>query len=285
MAVVTWTGATDGDWNTEGNWSSALGGVPGAGDDVIFNASSRDVTISSSVASITYASLKILDGFTGKLGVTSTKLDVNATSLLIATDQAQVHLDGSYTTAVISDIFNGTTANPGVTFGTSSTFTTLRVTGGIGAVEVESNTLSNLQLLTAPQATVAIIATAGTTTNVLMDSGKVTTGNDITTADVSGGNFILLGGADATTVNLTGSGSLEHNGTGTVATLNVFDKACLATTANNSTSSGAVFTNTNLYDGEINERNGVATTTFTNGITINGSGTIRPDVTRTLTVT
>ena len=118
-----------------------------------------------------------------------------------------------------------------------------------------------------------------------MDSGTVTTSNTITTGDVSGGNFILTGAAGATTVNLTGSGSFEHNGTGTVATLNVFDKACLATTANNATNTGAVFTNTNLYDGEINERNGAANTTFTNGITINGSGTIRPDVTRTLTVT
>ena len=170
MATVTWTGATDGDWNTAGNWDSVLGGVPQAGDDVIFNASSSDVTISSSVASITYANLKILDGFTGKLGVSSTKLDVNATNLLIATDQAQVHLDGSYTTAVITDIFNGTKENPGITFGTASTFSTLRITGGFGTVQVESATLSNLQLLTAPQATVSIISTAGTTTNVLRGS-------------------------------------------------------------------------------------------------------------------
>ena len=283
MATVLWTGDTDGDWNTATNWSS--GTVPVGGDDVIFNASSRDVTISSSLALINYASLKVLDGFTGKLGVAGTKLDVNATSLLIATDQAQVHLDGDYTTAVVSDIFPGTAASPKVTFGTSSTFTTFRVTGGQAAVELASSTVSNVQLLTAPQATISILSTAGTVTNILMDSGTITTADSLTTADVSGGTLILTQAAAVTTVNLTGAGTLEHNGTGTVATLNVFDKACLASTVNNSTGTGAVFTTTNLYDGEIDERNGAANTTFTNGININGSGTIRPDVTRTLTVT
>ena len=283
MATVLWTGDTYVYWNTATIWSSVT--VPVGGDDVIFNTSSRDVTISSSLALINYASLKVLDGFTGKLGVAGTKLDVNATSLLIATDQAQVHLDGDYTTAVVSDIFPGTAASPKVTFGTSSTFTTFRVTGGQAAVELASSTVSNVQLLTAPQATISILSTAGTVTNILMDSGTITTADSLTTADVSGGSLILTQAAAVTTVNLTGAGTLEHNGTGTVATLNVFDKACLASTVNNSTGTGAVFTTTNLYDGEIDERNGEANTTFSNDIDINGSGTIRPDVTRTLTVT
>ena len=118
MAVVSWTGTTDGDWNTTSNWST--GALPGAGDDVIFNTTSRDVTISSSVAGTTYGSLKILDGFTGSLGVTGTKLEVMATSLLVATDQAKIHLDGHYTTAIITDLFPGTAASPNVTFGSSS---------------------------------------------------------------------------------------------------------------------------------------------------------------------
>ena len=283
MATVLWTGTTNGDWNTTTNWSS--GSVPVAGDDVIFNTSSQDVTISSSIASITYASLKILDGFTGKLGVSGTKLNVNATSLLIASDQAQIHLDGDYTTAVISDIFPASLATPGITFGTSSTATTMRITGGLAPVEIACSSVTNVQVLTAPQATISVLSTAGTITNILMDSGTVRTANTFTTADVSGGNLVLTGAAGATTVNLTGAGILEHNGTGTVTTLNVFDKSCLATTVNNSTGTGAVFTTTNLFDGDIDERNGAANTTFTNGININGSGTIRPDVTRTLTVT
>lgn len=95
----------------------------------------------------------------------------------------------------------------------------------------------------------------------------------------------MTGAAGATTVNLTGAGNLNHNSTGTVATLNVFDTASLASTVNNSTSTGAVFTNTNLYDGTVDERNGAANTTFTNGITIVGEGIIRPNVSRILTVT
>tara|TARA_Y100000114_G_scaffold83671_1_gene77222 strand:+ start:1554 stop:2405 length:852 start_codon:yes stop_codon:yes gene_type:complete len=283
MAVVTWTGTTNGDWNTTTNWST--GALPGAGDDVIFNTSSRDVTISSSVAGTTYGSLKILDGFTGSLGVSGTKLEVMATSLLIATDAAKIHLDGHHTTAIITDIHPGTAASPNVTFGTSSQITTLRITGGAGAVEVASAGITTTQMLDAPRAVLSILSTASSVTNILMDSGTITTAESITTADVSGGSLELTGAAGATTVNLTGSGTLRHNSTGTVATLNVFDRACLATTAGNSTSTGPVFTTTNLYDGQIDERNGAATTTFSNGIVVNGAGTIRPDVSRTLTVT
>lgn len=283
MAVVTWTGTASGDWNTTGNWST--GALPGAGDDVIFNTTSRDVTISSSVAGTTYGSLKILDGFTGSLGVSGTKLEVMATTLLIATDAAKIHLDGHHTTAIITDIHPGTAASPNVTFGTSSQFTTLRMTGGNGAVEVASAGITTTQMLGAPQAVLSILSTASSVTNILMDSGTITTAETFTTADVSGGALELTSAAAATTINLTGSGTLRHNSTGTVTTLNVFDRACLATTAGNSTSTGAVFTNTVLYDGQIDERNGAATTTFSNGITINGAGTIRPDVSRTLTVT
>ena len=283
MAVVTWTGTTNGDWNTTTNWSTDA--LPGAGDDVIFNTSSRDVTISSSVAGTTYGSLKILDGFTGSLGVSGTKLEVMATSLLIATDAAKIHLDGHHTTAIITDIHPGTAASPNVTFGTSSQITTLRITGGSGAVEVASAGLTTTQMLDAPRATLSILSTASSVATILMDSGTITTAESITTADVSGGSLELTGAAGATTMNLTGSGTLRHNSTGTVATLNVFDRACLATTAGNSTSTGAVFTTTNLFDGQIDERNGAATTTFSNGIVVNGAGTIRPDVSRTLTVT
>ena len=67
MATVAWTGNTDGDWNTVTNWST--GALPNAGDDVIFNTTSRDVTVSSSVASTNYGSIRVLPGFTGKLGV------------------------------------------------------------------------------------------------------------------------------------------------------------------------------------------------------------------------
>ena len=283
MAVVTWTGTTNGDWNTTTNWST--GALPGAGDDVIFNTSSRDVTISSSVAGTTYGSLKILDGFTGSLGVSGTKLEVMATSLLIATDAAKIHLDGHHTTAIITDIHPGTAASPNVTFGTSSQITTLRITGGAGAVEVASAGITTTQMLDAPRAVLSILSTASSVATILMDSGTITTAESITTADVSGGSLELTSAAGATTVNLTGSGTLRHNSTGTVATLNVFDRACLATTAGNSTSTGAVFTTTNLFDGQIDERNGAATTTFSNGIVVNGAGTIRPDVSRTLTVT
>jgi len=208
-----------------------------------------------------------------------------ATSLLIATDAAKIHLDGHHTTAIITDIHPGTAASPNVTFGTSSQFTTLRITGGAGAVEVASAGITTTQMLDAPRAVLSILSTASSVATILMDSGTITTAESITTADVSGGSLELTSAAGATTVNLTGSGTLRHNSTGTVATLSVFDRACLATTAGNSTSTGAVFTTTNLFDGQIDERNGAATTTFSNGIVVNGAGTIRPDVSRTLTVT
>lgn len=281
MATVVWTGNTDGDWNTVTNWST--GALPGAGDDVIFNTGSRSVTISSSVAATNYGSLRILPGFSGKLGVAGTKLEVDATNLILATDQAQVHLDGDYTTGVITEIFPASSTLNGVTFGTSSSFSTLRIVGGRGTVEF-AGTVTTVQMLQAGQATLSVLSTATTFQNLVMDSGEVITSKTLTTADVSGGSLELSSTAGATTVNLTDAGTLRHNSSGTVATLNVFDKSASATTVGNSTSTGAVFTNTNLYDGTIDERNGAATTTFSNGITILGGGVIRPDVSRTMTV-
>ena len=245
MATVTWLGTTDGDWNTGTNWST--GSAPADGDTVIFNASSRDVTISSSVDSLTYAALKVLDGFTG---------------------------------SHVSDTPGGV----GVTFGSNSTFGTLRVTGGDGTVQVSSSTLTTVQVVGAFDIRLEVLAAAASFGTLIQDSGTVQTAESITTADVSGGVLELTTNAGLTTLNLTGSGSCRHNSTGTITTANVFDRSTILDLSANSTGTGATVTDVNLYDGEVNERNGAGNATFTNGIQILGAGVIKADVARTLTV-
>ncbi len=278
MATVTWLGTTDGDWNTGTNWST--GSAPDDGDTVIFNASSRDVTISSSVDSLTYAALKVLDGFTGSLGTQGSPLVVNATNLFLATDGAQTHLDGDYSTGHVSDTPGGV----GISFGSNSTFGTLRVTGGDGTVQVSSSTLTTVQVVGAFDIRLEVLAAAASFGTLIQDSGTVQTAESITTADVSGGVLELTTNAGVTTLNLTGSGSCRHNSTGTITTANVFDRSTVLDLSANSTGTGATVTDVNLYDGEVNERNGAGNATFTNGIQILGAGVIKADVARILTV-
>ena len=117
-----------------------------------------------------------------------------------------------------------------------------------------------------------------------MDSGTLRSSESLTgSADVSGGEYRLEAAAGAATVNVYGKGVVSHQSSGTITTANVYDRPSVLDFSKN-TSTGATITNTNLYDGTINERNGAANVTFTNGITVKGKGKILADVARTLTV-
>lgn len=277
MATYLWTGTTDGDWKTGTNWSGGV--VPGAGDTVIFNTGDQTIT-GTTITGV--QEIKILEGFEGTLGSTGTPLAVSATDLYISTEFGTVNLDGTYTTAHITQTKATESA---VFFGTSSSITTLRVTGGLGRVSVSSGTITNVEVSGSPGIEVQILAAAGNFNSLTMDSGIVRAQESLTgTANISGGEYRLESAAGASTVNIYGKGVVSHQSSGTITTASVFDKpSVLDFTQNNST--GATVTTTNLYDGTINERNGSANVSYTNGITVKGKGSILADVARTLTVT
>jgi hypothetical protein len=263
MATYLWTGTTDGNWKTGNNWSGGV--VPGAGDTVIFNTGSQTIT-GTSITGV--AEIKVLEGFQGSLGTSSTPLSASATDLYVATEFGKVNL-------------NSTDA---IVFGSSSVITTLRVTGGKGKIQVSSSTITNVELTGSPFAEIEILAAAGNFASLLMDSGTVRSSETLSgTADVSGGEYRLEASAGATTVNVYGKGVVSHQSNGTITTANVYDRPSVLDFSKN-TSTGPTVTTANLYDGTINERNGAANVTFTNGIVVKGKGKILADVARTLTV-
>lgn len=276
MATYLWTGTTDGDWKTGTNWSGGV--VPGAGDTVIFNTGDQTIT-GTSITGV--AEIKILEGFTGTFGSSSTPLAASATDLYISTEFGTVNLDGTYTTAHVTQTIATETA---VLFGTSSSITTLRVTGGLGRISVSSGTITNVEVSGSPGVEVNILAAAGNFNSLTMDSGIVRSQESLTgTANITGGEYRLEASAGAATVNIYGKGVVSHQSSGTITTANIYDKPSLLDFTQN-TSTGPTLTTTNLYDGTINERNGSANVTYTNGITVKGKGSILADVARTLTV-
>lgn len=276
MATYLWTGTTDGDWKTATNWSGGV--VPGAGDTAIFNADSKTIT-GTSITGV--AEIKILEGFTGTFGSTGTPLAASATDLYISNEASDINLDGTYTTAHISRTKASESA---VLFGSSSSITTLRVTGGQGRISVSSGTITNVEVSGTPAIEIQILAAAGNFSSLTMDSGIVRSQESLTgTANITGGEYRLESAAGAATVNIYGKGLVSHQSNGTITTANIYDKASLLDFSLN-TSTGPTVTTTNLYDGTINERNGSANVTFTNGITVKGKGSILADVARTLTV-
>ena len=276
MATYLWTGTTDGDWKTGTNWSGGV--VPGASDTVIFNTGGQTIT-GTSITGV--AEIKILEGFTGTFGSTGTPLAASATDLYISTEFGTANLDGTYTTAHITQTKATESA---VLFGSSSSITTLRVTGGLGRISVSSGTITNVEVSGSPGIEVQILAAAGNLNSLTMDSGVVRSQESLTgTANVTGGEYRLESAAGAATVNIYGKGVVSHQSSGTITTANVYDKPSLLDFSQN-TSTGPTVTTTNLYDGTINERNGSANVTYTNGITVKGKGSILADVARTLTV-
>tara|TARA_R100001440_G_scaffold22980_4_gene37451 strand:+ start:13411 stop:14244 length:834 start_codon:yes stop_codon:yes gene_type:complete len=276
MATYLWTGSTDGDWKTGSNWSGGV--VPDASDTVIFNTGAQTIT-GTSITGV--AEIKILEGFTGTLGSTSTPLAASATDLYISTEFGTVNLNGTYTTAHITQT---KAASSAVLFGSSSSVTTLRVTGGAGRISVHSGTITNVEVSGSPAVEVLIVAAAGNFNSLTMDSGIVRSQESLTgTANITGGEYRLESGAGAATVNIYGKGVVSHQSSGTITTASVFDRPSLLDFSKNTTT-GATVTTTNLFDGTINERNGSANVTFTNGISVKGKGSILADVARTLTI-
>tara|TARA_R110002020_G_scaffold44446_2_gene128183 strand:+ start:2387 stop:3217 length:831 start_codon:yes stop_codon:yes gene_type:complete len=276
MAIVTWTGASSSDWNTNTNWSSDS--VPGASDTVIFNSGNQTITGTTIPA---VSEIKILDGFTGSFGVKGGNLGVDATTVFIKSPTAPVFISGDFTTVIITD--NDGTADS-INIGSNSDITTLRYLGGAGNITLEGSTLTTLEFIGTPRGIVTIPATGPDITTVTMDAGQLTTSANVTTANLTGGEMIVKGSANLTTANVRGKSIVSFESSGTLTTANVYDRPSILSLENN-VSSGATLTDVNLYDGTLDDRSGSGATTYTNGVSVRGQGMMRADVNRTLVVT
>ena len=176
--TCTWTGATNTDWATTGNWSGCQGGgtaPPASGDTVIIPSTANQPVITSAV---TIAALTINTGAT--FTISSNTLTVNGNIGLNA--------DGGATT---------TLSNSGTLSQTSGTTTLSRNTAGTANINLSGTGTWNLNNLT----------TSSTTTNYnLANLATYTIAGDITR---TGGTLV----PGTSTVILTGSGKLL-NGSG-----------------------------------------------------------------------
>ena len=75
MATKYWDGSVDGDLNTAGNWTAS--GVPGAGDDIIFDGrTTQDVDGSlDTFATVDLGSITIRSSYTGDIGAVATPME------------------------------------------------------------------------------------------------------------------------------------------------------------------------------------------------------------------
>lgn len=277
MAIAVWVGSSSSDWNTAGNWSTNA--VPGATDTAVFNAGAHNVVAASAITNI--ATLKVLEGFEGKLGSAATPLAFDATNVFIKTTSAEVNLDGTFTDFNAASIKQGGDA---VFLGTSTAITNLNMFGLAGTITVAGGTITTARIQASHGLTFTTTGVGITTFQ--QDSGIANFGGSATatTATLTGGDFRLTGAANVTTLDLFGLSVANCNGSGTVTTANVFDRESVLSTAQNAGGTGTTFTNVNLHEGTVDEQNGAGTTVFTNAIAVKGTGLIKVDVGRTVAV-
>jgi hypothetical protein len=217
MADKIWTGATDGDYGTAGNWSPS--GVPTASDSVYLTGDySVDITGSLDQSAVAIDKF-VVDGFTGKVGslalgylqidpdsfvfdgsdvcfidVGSAAIDLSIRSTAGGGNARGLYLKGS-AIAVLSMISGDVgLANQ---YGETSTAATIRVTGGT-----------------------LVAGTGATLTTVDAYGGTTRLGANVTTLNVYSGTILTSSTAAITTLNGYG-GTVTHNGTGTITTANL----------------------------------------------------------------
>ena len=78
MATKTWTGDTNKNWNEADNWEPS--GVPASADSVYITSTSDDI-VGYDGSAVALTDLVVGQQFTGKIGTSGTKMQIDATNL------------------------------------------------------------------------------------------------------------------------------------------------------------------------------------------------------------
>jgi MBG domain (YGX type)/YDG domain/Bacterial Ig-like domain (group 3) len=198
-STMTWTGATNGDWMTAGNWSSDT--VPQAGDDLVFPpapTSSNFVVVNNFPANTQFNSITI----------EASTYSLSGNPIDVATEVAATYSSGSSNDAIATDLIGGTVSvATGGTLnmeGAISGSAGLSLSGG-GTFDLSgTNTYSGQTLVS--DATLLVDGTTGT----VLDSGVL--GGDGTVGNVSSvGGTISPGDGGSPVVLNTGILNLDSN--------------------------------------------------------------------------
>jgi len=281
----TWVGGTaelENTWDEADNWDPV--GVPVSTDSVYIVSGSVDIT-GENQADIDLARLVVGAGYSGSIGSTDDVMQINATTLDFASNGTSAYFEGTYTTVTVLDMTSSTTALN--LSGDSDTITTLRVLGGSGTITIDSscNITTTIEQIGASGVITNIAdgTTIGGSATLTMDSGRVKLNQAVPTITVFGGDLeATLDEGEVTLLELYGGKvRWKPSAACTITTLTIYTGLF---DSRDSTAPEFTITNCTLYDGKLDERSGLENATFLNPISLQGSGEIRYDVGRSVTI-
>lgn len=283
MATKTWTGTTNSNWNEAGNWSPS--GVPASSDSVYITSTSDDI-VGYNGSAVALADLVVGQQFTGKIGTSGTKMQIDATNFDYSGVGESAYFEGTYTTLTVQ---NTSTADTALNLsGSSDTITTLRILGGRGTINIASscNIVTTIEQIGADGVTtnIADSTTIGGSCALTMDSGKLELNQAVPTITVFGGELeAVLDAGTVTTLNQYGGRiRWKPSASCTITTLTVYSGLF---DSRDSTAPAFTITNATVHEnGIVNEASGLQNATWSTPIAMEG-GEVKYDIGREITVT
>jgi hypothetical protein len=221
MASNTWLG-TDAtaptSFTTDANWST--GAVPTAGDDLVFTSDYNNACAQSVDQGTTaFGSLYVENGYTNQIGAFGAPF-ISAVENFEYNGGGVIWADLGDASGIPVTITNsGAGASGAYGVNLKGNITTLSVSGGTVAVNLESGYSGTLTALRSSGGTVVLGPNLTSVTSVDMTGGVVEARKNIPTVRVMGGEFRTSGSAAITTKLSVYAGNCVLSGSGTIADL------------------------------------------------------------------
>jgi len=268
MADKLWTGASDTDWNTAGNWT---GGVPGASDRAIFNSGAVSVaTPPTAGVNDELAALITTPDWTGNLCSSGSPCVIDCGLVIIESTSGLHYLEGKGSSNEIDQM---------VVVGTTADANACHINGHVGKVVLLAGTvvldsglvLDDLVTEQSTDASLVVTTTAsGAITNWVIDGGTITTPIGGTNIQLNRGQFTHTAGAVTALTQTGGTYNASNTAAVTISLAHILGGTFDATGA--ATDQVLTLTLAFLYAaGKMDLRNGVGNIAAT--IKMIGSGT------------
>jgi len=230
MAVLyatLWTGASDGDFDTNGNWSS---NSPTSGNWAALD-SSVSITGDLDQGAHTFGDIFIGPGMTGNVSASgSGSLDLDCTELRLNPGGTYYSFstDANWDRLIVEGCISGSTINVG-SGGGSETISDVLLTGGLGTLNLVGGGVGSLgatRIVVAKGAeNLTINSTlAGTTAQIISAAGTYSLQHGVTDLFVVSNGTVVVEGSSAATANVTiaGNGRVIYKANDDIARLKVF---------------------------------------------------------------